>query len=125
MFAQRTPINPLDKASVPERKGTQVTANRLEVQHSCFGPEKPYGLDPNPESDFTARRPHRSSSKFILWIMLLLAFTVYSGYQTSRLGPGASSDRWTGLFALSMIVLAFALLLRIPRIANSRAFKRH
>jgi hypothetical protein len=96
----------------------------LETQHSCFGPEKPYGLDSNPEGGTVRHRVRRSSTKFVFWIMLLLAFTVYSGYQTSRLGPGASSDRWTGLFALSMIVLAFALLLRIPRIANSRAFKR-
>lgn len=54
----------------------------------------------------------------------LIAFTAYSGYRTHTTGPGVSSDRWAGLFWLAMVVLAFSVLLSIPRIANSRALVR-
>lgn len=67
---------------------------------------------------------HKTRIKKGLLFAALIAFTAYSGYRTHTTGPGISSDRWTGLFWLAMVVLAFSALLSIPRIARARAFTR-
>ncbi len=95
---------------------------RLEPQHSCFGPEIPYGLDRDPEGA-RSRRSRSGGFMRVCAFVALAAFTAYAGYRTHTTGPGVSSDRWTGLFALSMIAFAFTALLRIPKIANSKPFK--
>lgn len=63
---------------------------------------------------------HKKVLKKVLVLAALATFVAYSGYRTHTTGPGVSSDRWTGLFWLSMVALAFWALMSIPRIGGAR-----
>ncbi|HET7529010.1 MAG TPA: hypothetical protein VFJ84_02160 [Candidatus Saccharimonadales bacterium] len=71
------------------------------------------------------RTSHKKTRiKKVLLFAALIAFTAYSGYRTHTTGPGISSDRWSGLFWLSMVVLVGSALVSIPRIGRARTFTR-
>jgi hypothetical protein len=88
--------------------------SRSYEEHPSFGRDPEWGITPLP-------RAHKPLRRKLLTLIALLILSALTGYMTRTTPDGVWADRWTGLFALSMIAAAYYGLLMIPKINKASA----